>query len=95
MLSKLLEGRKKPKAKTPSKKSKGKWKEGESSSFAHTGKKKQSNSKSSKPPSEEGGNSENRSTHSNRMNKLEQRLEALTNRKGFQKVGVVRSYPDE
>ena len=35
MLSQLLKGREKPKAKTPSKKSKGKWKEGESSSSMH------------------------------------------------------------
>jgi len=37
MLSQLLENKKKkPKAKTPSMKSKGKWKEGESLSSAHT-----------------------------------------------------------
>ena len=29
------------------------------------------------------------------MTQLEQRLEALTNRKGLQKAGVVRSYPAE
>ena len=29
------------------------------------------------------------------MNQLEQRLEALTNRKGLQEVGVVRPYPTE
>ena len=51
--------KKKLKAKTPSKKSKDKRTEGQSSPFAHTKEKKHSNSKSSKPPSEEGGNLEN------------------------------------
>ena len=70
MLSQLLEDKKKkPKTKTPSKKSKGKWKEGESSSYAHFKEEVQSNSESSMPPSEEGGNSENGSTHSKRMSK--------------------------
>ena len=58
----------------------------------HTKEEEQSNSESSKSPSEEGGNSENGSTHSKRMNKLEQRLEALANRKGLQEAGVVRPY---
>jgi len=90
MLSQLLEGRKKLKAKTPYKKSKGKWNEGESSSSAHTEEEEQqSNSESSKSPSEEGSNSENGSTHSKRMNKVEKCLEALTNRKGLQEAGVV------
>jgi len=66
MLSQLLEGKKNPKAKTPSKKSNGKWKEGESSSSAHTEEEEHSNSESSKPSSEEGGNSKNGSTHSKR-----------------------------
>ena len=78
MLSQLLEDKKKnPKVKTPSKKSKGKRKEGESSSSTHTEEEEHSNFESSKPPSEEGGNLENGSTHSKRMNKLEQHLEAL------------------
>ena len=73
MLSQLLEDKKKkPKAKTPSKKSKGKRKEGESSSSTHTSEEeKHSNFESSKPPSKEGGNSENESTHSKRMRKME------------------------
>ena len=83
MLAQLLEDKKKSKAITSSKKSKGKQKEGEGSSSVHIKEEKQSNSESSKSPSEEGGNSENRSTHSKRMNKLEQRLEVLTNRKGL------------
>jgi len=66
----------------------------ESSSSAHTEKEEYSNSKSSKPPSEEEGNSEIESAHSKRMNKLEQHLEALANRKGLQE-GVVRPYPAE
>ena len=89
MLSQLLENGRRPKPKTPSKKSKGKRKEGKSSSSAHTEEEGRSNPESSKPPSEEGGNSENGSTHSKRMNKLEQRLEALANQKGLQEAGVV------
>ena len=68
--------------------------EGESLfSAQHTEGEEQSNSESSKSPSEEGGNSENGSTHSKRMNKLEQRLEALANRKGLYEVRLVRPYP--
>ena len=96
MLSQLLEDKKKkPKAKTPSKKSKGTWKEGESSSSAHTEEKKHSNYELSKPLSEEEGNSENTSTHSKRMSKLEQRLEAIASQKGLQEAEVVRAYPAE
>jgi len=96
MLSQLLENKKKkPKAKTPSKKSKGKRKEGKSSSSAHIEKEEHSKSELSKPSSEEEDNSENTSTHSNRMSKLEQRLEALVSRKGLQQVGVVWPYPAE
>ena len=85
MLLQLLEDKKKkPKAKTPSKTSKGKRKEGESSSSAHTEEEKHSNSELSKPPSEEEGNSENTSTHSKRMRKLE-RLEVLASRKAYKK----------
>ena len=96
MLSQLLEDKKKkPKAKTLSKKSKDKRKEGESSSSAHTEEEEHSNSELSKPSSEEEDNSENTSTHSKRISKLEQRLEALSSRKGLQEVGVVWSYPTE
>jgi len=94
MLLQFLEDKKKkPKAKTPSKKSKGKRKEGESSSSVHNEEEEHSNSESFKSPSKKGGNSENGSTHSKRMSKLEQRLEALANQKGLREVGVVRSYP--
>ena len=94
MLSLLFEGKKKkPLAKTPSRKSKGKQKEGESSSSAYTEEEEHSNFELSKPPSEEGGNSENGNTHFKRMNKLEQRLEALANQKGLQEAGVVWPYP--
>jgi len=93
MLSLLLENKKKKlKAKTPSKKSKGKQKKGESSSSTNTEDKEHSNSQPSKPPSKEEVNSKNGSAHSKRMSKLEQRLEALVNRKGLQEVGVVRPY---
>ena len=95
ILSQLLEGMKMPKAKTPSKKSKGKRKEGESSPSAHTMEEEHSNSESSKPPSKEGDNLENGSTHSKRMSKLEQCLEALSSRKGLQEEGVFRPYPAE
>ena len=72
MLSQLLEDKKKkPKAKTPPKKSRGKWKEGESSSSAYTEDKEHSNFEPSKPPSEEEVNSENGSIYSKRMSKLE------------------------
>ena len=81
--------------KTSSKKSKGKQKEEESSSSVHIEEKEQSNSESSKFPSKEEGNPENGGTHSKRMNQLEQRLEALTNQKGLQEVGVVRPYSAE
>jgi len=64
--------------------------------FAHIEEEEEhSNSESSKSPSEEGDNSENGSTHSKRMSKLEQRLEALTSQKGLQEAGVIRSYPAE
>ena len=49
----------------------------------HIEEEKQSNSESSKSSSEEGGDPENGGSHSKRMNKLEQRLEALANRKGL------------
>ena len=93
LFSQLLEDKKKkPKAKTPSK---GKQKKEESSFSAHTEEEEHSNSEPSKPPSEEKVNSENRSTHSKRMSKLEQRLEALANRRGLQEAGVVQPYPAE
>ena len=96
MLSQLLEDKKKkPKTKTLSKKSKGKWKEGESSFSAHTEDEEHSNSEPSKPPSEEEVNSENGSTHSKKMSKLEQYLKALANRKCLQEAGVVQPYPAE
>ena len=88
-IAQLLVDKKKLKAKTSSKKTTGKRKEGESSSSMHIEEEEQSNSESSKSPSEEGGNLENESTHSKRMNKLEHRLEALTNRKGLQEAGVL------
>ena len=95
MLTQLLEDKKKSNANSSSKKSKGKQKEGESSSFVHIEEEKQSNSESSKSPSKEGGDPENGGIHSKRMNKLEQRLKILTNRKGLQEAGVVQLYPIE
>jgi len=101
MFSQLLEDKKKKsKIKAPFKKFKGKRKEAESLSSAHTESlssthtedEEHSNSEPSKPPSEDEVNSENGSTHSKRMSKLEQCLEALANRKGLQEVGVVWSY---
>ena len=86
MLTQLLKDKRKSTDKASSKKSKGKQKEGESSSFVHIEEKGKSAPESSKPSSKEGGNSENRSTHSKRMNKPEQRLEALTNKKGLQEA---------
>jgi len=95
MVAQLLEDKKKSNAKTSSKKSKGKRKEGESSSSMHIEEKKQSNFESSKSSSEEGGNPENGGTHSKRMNKLEQHLEVLINRKGLQEARVVQPYQAE
>ena len=95
-LKQLLEGKmKKLKAKTPSKKSKGKQKEGKIPSSAHTEEEEYSISESSKPPSKEGDNSEDGSSHSKRISKLEQRLEALTSPKGLQEVGVIWLYMTE
>jgi len=68
----LLEDKKKrPKDKTPPKKSRGKQNEGESLSSAHIEDEEHSNSEPSKPPCKEEVNSEKRSTHSKRMSKLE------------------------
>ena len=94
MLAQSLEDKKKSNAQT-SKKSNGKRKEGESSSSVHIEEKKQSNSESSKSSSKEEGNPENEGIHSKRIDVLEQRLEALTNRKGLQEAGEVRPYPAE
>ena len=52
----------------------------------------------SEPPkssSEKEDNSENESSHSKRMSKLEQRLEALENWGSLQNVGIVWPYPTE
>ena len=95
MLSQLLKEKKKPKGRTPSKKSKGKRKEWESSFSANTKNEEHSNSEPPKSSFEEEDNSENESSHSRRMSKLEQCLEALANRGGLQDVGIIRSYPAE
>ena len=95
MLSHLYKNKKKPQAKTPSKKSKGKRKEGESSSSANTKNEEHSNSEPPKSSSEEEDNSENGSSHSKRMSELEQCLEALANWNGLQDVGIVWPYPAE
>ena len=94
MLTQLLEDKRKSTDKTSSKKSKGKRKEGESSFFVYIKKNEQS-TESSKSSSKEEGSPENGGIHSKRMSQLEHRLEALTNRKGLQEAGVVRSYPTE
>ena len=95
MLSQLLEDKRKSTDKTSSKKSKGKRKERESSSSVHIEEKEQSTSESSKSLSKGEGNPDHRRIHYKRMSQLEQRLEALTNRKGLQEAGVVRPYPAE
>ena len=81
MLSQLLKDKKKLKGKTLSKKFKGKQKKGESSSSANTESKNHSKSKPPKSSSEDEDNSENGSSHSKRIRKLEQRLEALQMRR--------------
>ena len=95
MLATLLKEQQKTKVKTPFKKFKGKWKEGESSSSVNMENEGHSNSEPPKSSSEEEDNSENGSTHSKRMSKLEQPLEALANRDGLQEVGIVQPYPAE
>ena len=77
ILAQLIEGKRKSTDRTSSKKSKGKRKEGESSSFVHIEEKEQSNFELSKSSSKEEGNPENGGIHSKRMSQLEQRLEAV------------------
>ena len=89
MLSQLLKDKKKPKTKTPSKKSKGKQKEEESSSSTNTKNEENSNCQTPKSLSEEEDNLENGSTHSKRISRLEQCLEALANQDGLQEVEIV------
>ena len=89
MLAQLLENRRK----SPPKKSKGKQKGGESSSSVHPEEKGHSTLDSSNSSSR--GKDDQEKIHSRRMNRLERRLEALTNRKGLQEAGVVRPYPAE
>ena len=91
MLAQLLEDRRK----SPSKKSKGKRKEGESSSFEHSEKKGQPTSSLSEASSPGKDDQNHERGHSKRMSQLERRLEALTNHKGLQEAGVVRPYPAE
>ena len=95
MLAQLLEDKRKSTNKGSSKKSKGKRKAGESSSSVHIEEEEQLTSGSSKSSSQEKDDREQGKVHSKRMNQLEQRLEALTNRKGLQEAGVVRPYPTE
>ena len=94
-MSQLLKNKKKPKLKTLSKKSKGKRKERESLSSVNTENEEHSNSEPPKSSSKEEDNSENRSTHSKRISKLKQCLEALTKRDRLQDVGLVQPYPAE
>ena len=95
MLAQLLEDKRKSTDKASSKKSKGKRKEGESSSSVQIEEKEQSTSGLPKSSSKGKDNQDHGEVHSKRMNQLEQRLEALTNRKGLQEAGVVRPYPAE
>ena len=95
MLAQLLEDKRKSTNKASSKKSKGKRKEGESSSSVHVEEEDQLTSDSSKSSSQEKDDQDQGKVHSKRMNQLEQRLEALTKRKGLQEAGVVRPYPAE
>jgi len=48
-----------------------------------------------KSSSKEEGNPDHGNIHSKRMSQLKHRLEALTNWKGLQEVGVIRPYPAE
>ena len=87
MLAQLLEDKRKSTDKASSKKSKGKRKEEESSSSVHIEEKEQPTSGSSKSSSQGKDDRDQEKVHSRRMNQLEQRLEALTNRKGLQEAG--------
>jgi len=74
MFAQVLEDKRKSTDKASSKKSKGKRKEGESSSSIHIEEKGQFNFESSKSSSKVEGNPENGGIHSKRMSQLEQRL---------------------
>jgi len=91
MLAQLLEDRRK----SPPKKSKGKGRKGESSSSEPSEETRRSTSDSSKPSSQVKSDPNPEKAHAKRMSQLEQRLEALTNRKGLKEAGVVRPYPAE
>jgi len=91
MLSQLLKDKKKLKVKTLPRSQRAKGRRGSSSSV-NTESENHSNSKPPKSSSEEGDNSESRSSHSKKMSKLEQCLEALANWDGLQDVGIVRPY---
>jgi len=60
-----------------------------SSSSTNTENEEHSSSEPPKSLSEEEDNSENGSTHSKRMSKLEQHLEALANRDRLHDVGII------
>ena len=81
MLAQLLED----KRKSPSRKYKGKRKEGESSSSVHPEENEQPTSDASKSPSQGKGDRDQEKVHSRRMNRLEQRLEALPTAKASKK----------
>ena len=86
MLAQLLEDKRKSTDITSSKKSKGKRKEEESSSSVHIEEKEQSTLSLLNPHLR----GDHGMIHSKRISQLEQRLEALTNRKGLQEAGVIR-----
>jgi len=90
-IAQLLEDRRK----SPPKKSKGKRREGESSSSEPSEETRRSAADSPKSSSQVKGDQDQGKAHAKRMSQLEQRIEALTNRKGLQEVGVVRPYPAE
>ena len=91
MLEQLLEEREK----SPPRKSKGRRREGESSSSEPSEEARQSAADSPKSTSQVKGDQDQGKAHAKRMSQLERRLEALTNRKDLQEVGVVRPYPAE
>ena len=91
MLEKLLDER----GRSPPRRPKGKGRKGDSPPSEPSDKPRQFTSDSSKSSSQVRGDTNPERAYDNRMSRLKQRLEALTNRKGLQEAGVVRPYPAE
>ena len=80
----------KDRRKSPPKKSKGSRREGESSSSEPAEEARQSTADSPKSSSQVKGDQDQGKAHAKRMSQLEQRIEALTNRKGLYNAPILR-----